>query len=65
MVEEEVHLLFECPAYEHVRQNYQADLFSIFAPDVSVEEAARTDPALVRRSMDSDPAWKVAQYVHE
>ena len=28
-------------------------------------EAARTDPALVRRFLDSDPAWKLACYVFE
>ena len=59
-----MHLLFECSAYEHIRQAYQSDLFSIFAPDVPVGEAARTDPALVR-FMDSDPAWKLARYVFE
>ena len=60
-----MHFLFECPAYERIRQNYQADLFSIFAPNIPVGEAARTDPALVRRFMDSDPAWKLARYVFE
>ena len=53
--------------YEHIRQAYQSDLFSIFAPDVPVgEAAARADPALVKRFMDSDPAWKLARrYVFE
>ena len=58
-------MLFECSAYEHIRQNYQSDLFSIFAPDVPVGEAARANPALVKRFMDSDPAWKLARYVFE
>ena len=60
-----VHLLIECPAYEHVRQTYQADLFSIFDTDVPVGEATRTDPALVKIFMDSNPAWKLARYLFE
>jgi len=65
VVEDELHFLFECQAYEHIRQNYQADLFSIFDGGVSAAEATRADPALVRRFMDFQPASRVARYVFE
>ena len=65
VVEDELHFLFECQAYEHIRRNYQADLFSVFSGDIPFVEAARANPALVRRFMDSEHASRVARYVFE
>lgn len=65
VVEDELHLLFECPAYHHIRLKYKDDLFAEYG---GIERAASTMkhvPGKLREFMDQEPALQVAKFVFE
>ena len=65
MVEDEVHFLFECPAYDRIREKYNAVLFAQFG---GCQEASRTmkhNSDNVRLFMDQEPNFQVAKFVYE
>ena len=64
VVEDEFHLLFECPAYDTIRAKYDQELFAPFGGRTRVVRIMKQQPKKVAAFMDQDPR-KVAAYVHE
>jgi hypothetical protein len=62
-VEDEFHLLFECPRYHHIRLKYERDLFADFWGATGVARVM-TGPGKVQTFMEQEPR-KVAAYVWE
>ena len=65
VVEDEVHLLFECPAYDHIRARYTEVLFSKFGGVHQASRLMKEDPSQVRAFMDQEPVFQVAKFVYE
>lgn len=63
MVEDEFHLLFECPAYHHIRIKYESVLFAGFGGVSRVSRTMRT-PGKIKAFMEQDPKH-VAAFVWE
>lgn len=63
-LEDEVHFLFECPAYDSIRARFDSALFSAFGGSQAAKQSMRSRPIDVRRFMDQDPA-AVAAFVHQ
>jgi hypothetical protein len=62
-VEDEFHVLFECPRYHHIRLKYESSLFARFGGVTGVARSMAT-PGRVRSFMDQEPR-KIAAYVWE
>jgi len=64
-VEDELHVLFECPAYQQIRTKYGSKLFSRFG--VNMQSAIRVltrEPGKVPEFMNQEPKV-VARFVYE
>ena len=64
VTEDELHLLVECDACTHIRQNYSRQLFSLFGGIAGTRRALKSQPSKVAKFMDQDPKY-VARFVHE
>jgi len=64
VIEDELHMLVECDAYTHIRQNFSRQLFSLFGGIAGTRRALKSQPTKVARFMDQDPKY-VARFVHE
>jgi hypothetical protein len=53
--EDEMHFLFECPAYESVRSKYDSVLFNKFGGCHQASRVFKNDPAKFREFMDQLP----------
>jgi hypothetical protein len=65
VVEDEVHFLFECPAYDTIRVKYQDTLFSRFGGCRRAAGAMKHNTAKVREFMEQEPYFQVAKFVFE
>lgn len=65
VVEDEMHFLFECPAYESIRIKYDSVLFNKFGGCRQASRVFKNDPAKVREFMDQEPCFQVAKFVYE
>lgn len=65
VVEDELHFLFECPAYESIRRKYEDTLFSKFGGCRQATRSMITNSAKVREFMDQEPCFHVAKFVYE
>ena len=65
VVEDELHLLFECPAYVRIREKFENVLFSKFGGCRQATRTMRNDVAQVRQFMDQEPTYQVAKFVFE
>jgi hypothetical protein len=63
VVEDEMHFMFECTAYDHIRQQYADDLFQEFGGVEATVSAVRDDGQMWR-FLEQDPR-KVARFVYE
>jgi hypothetical protein len=64
MMEDEFHLLFECPTYHHIRLKYESALFTEFSGGVSRVSRTMRTPGKVSAFMEQDPKM-VAAFVWE
>jgi hypothetical protein len=64
-VEDEMHILFECPAYQHIRSKYGRKLFSRFGRNMpSAIRVLTQEPGKVPEFMNQEPRH-VARFVAE
>ena len=63
VVEDELHFLFECPAYDDLRQQYAQSLFAEFG-GIAATVSAVVDDGQMWRFMEQNP-MKVARFVFE
>ena len=63
MVEDEYHLLFECPRYHHIRAQYDRTLFAHFGGATQAPRVMRA-PGKMRQFMNQEPRY-VAAFVWE
>ena len=61
-IEDELHLLFECPAYEGLRESHSEYLFSPHGGVRACRKQARADPAFIRMFANQHPL-RLARYV--
>ena len=64
VVEDEVHFLFECPAYR-IREKYKTVLFAQFKGCQEASSTMKQNADNVRLFMDQEPSFQVAQFVYE
>jgi hypothetical protein len=65
VVEDELHLLFECPAYERIREKFENVLFSKFGGCRQATSTMRNDVAKARQFMDQEPSYQAAKFVFD
>lgn len=65
VVEDEVHFLFECSAYDRIRDKYESTLFAPFGGCRQAARSMKHDAAAVRRFLDQEPSFQVAKLVYE
>jgi len=65
VVEDELHFLFQCPAYAGIRQKYAATLFQKFGGVAATASQVARNPRVFRDFMDQEPASQVARFVYE
>jgi hypothetical protein len=63
VVEDEFHMLFECPSYTTIRADFEQELFSRFGGRANVVARFRHHPKHVAQFMDQEPRH-VAAFVH-
>ena len=61
-VEDELHLLFECPAYSHLRRHFAPSLFTLYGGIDATGQAVLSDPSAFCQFMEQDPR-SVAAFV--
>jgi hypothetical protein len=65
VVEDEVHFLFECPAYDRIRDKYDSVLFTQFGGCRQACGLMKHNAEDVRKFMDQEPSFQVAKFVFE
>ena len=65
MVEDEVHFLFECPAYDRIREKYNTVLFAQFGGCQEASSTMKHNSDNVRLFMDQETSFQVAKFVYE
>ena len=65
VVEDEVHFLFECPAYGRIREKYNTVLFAQFGGCQEASSTMKHNSDNVRLFMDQEPSFQVAKFVFE
>ena len=65
VVEDEVHFLFECPAYDRIREKYNTVLFAQFGGCQEASSTMKHNSDNVRLFMDQEPSFQVAKFVYE
>ena len=65
VVEDEVHFLFECPAYDRIREKYNTVLFAQFGGCQEASSTMKHNSDNVRLFMDQEPSFQVAKLVYE
>ena len=65
VVEDEVHFLFECPAYDRIREKYNTVLFAQFGGCQEASSTMKHNSDNVRLFMDQEPRFQVAKFVYE
>ena len=65
VVEDEVHFLFECPAYDRIREKYDTVLFAQFGGCQEASSTMKHNSDNVRLFMDQEPSFQVAKFVYE
>lgn len=65
VVEDEVHLLFECPAYDNIRAKYESARFANFGGYQQAARIMKHNAQKVREFMDQEPSFQLARFVFE
>jgi hypothetical protein len=63
VVEDEMHFMFECPAYEDIRSKYDSVLFNKFGGCHQASRAFKNDPAKLREFMDQEPCFHLLKFL--
>ena len=60
-----MYFLFDCPAYDRIREKYNTVLFAQFGGCQEASSTMKHNSDNVRLFMDQEPSFQVAKFVYE